>query len=137
MKPCCRLIAAAVATVLLAGPAFAQRTTESLSDAALQNELYRLGSYRSPEGKLRGYRGRVRSSDFEIEKQMQQLDKQRMADDQRQYNLILDELARHDTARHVAKQQAERDRYNASADRVSRYVRDYLGQGAAEVGPSA
>ena len=88
----------ALIAALAITPAFAQNPS-TLSDDAIQNELYRLGSYRNPEGRHFGYRGRVRSSDYEVEIQMQQLDKQRMEDDQRQYNLLLDELGRRHTER--------------------------------------
>lgn len=114
MDPRCFTGLIALIAALAITPAFAQNPS-TLSDDAIQNELYRLGSYRNPEGRHFGYRGRVRSSDYEVEMQMQQLDKQRMEDDQRQYNLLLDELNRRDGERQKAKWQAQLDAIDARA----------------------
>ena len=114
MDPRCFTGLIALIAALAITPAFAQNAS-TLSDDAIQNELYRLGSYRNPEGRHFGYRGRVRSSDYEVEMQMQQLDKQRMEDDQRQYNLLLDELNRRDGERQKAKWQAQLDAIDARA----------------------
>lgn len=63
----------------LAASAFAQ---DEGRDEALRQEQDRLAGHQvSGHPKRRGYRGRVTASDYELEFQMQQLDKQRQADD--------------------------------------------------------
>jgi len=90
--------------LILCAPALAQD-----SDEYLERRLDELGQRTYPNQKLRGYRGRVTSPDYNVEFQMQQLDKQRAADDQREAGAILEELSRRGRARSRAKMQAEQN----------------------------
>ena len=110
----------AVLALILATPAFAQ------SDDALQAEMDRLMGHQIPQSKFRGYRGRVPASDYQLEFQMQQLDKQQKADDMTRYNQLLEEQSRRSGESYKGARQAERDRREASSQESSQRIRGYL-----------
>ncbi len=110
----------AVLAIILASPAFAQ------SDDALQAEMDRLMGHQIPQSKFRGYRDRVTASDYQLEHQMQQLDKQQKADDMTRYNQLLEEQSRRSGERSKVARQAESDRREASSQESSQRIRSHL-----------
>lgn len=99
-------LAATIAALMLALPAFAQDYSQ-MSDETLLREQERLLSFRHSNDPGKGYDERITSSDYEVEFQMQQMDKAREREHQARYNMIEDELGRRGHARFKAAQARE------------------------------
>ena len=113
MDPRCFTGLIALIAALAITPAFAQDVS-SLSDEGLRQELDRVSSHRYSNAQRRGYRNRVTASDYELEFQMQQIDKRMAEDDRATANLISEEIGRRDAAREQAR------RAQAAAEREAR-----------------
>ena len=113
VNPRCFAGLIALIAALAVAPAFAQDES-SLSDEGLRQKLDRVSSHRYSNAQRRGYRNRVTASDYELEFQMQQIDKRMAEDDHARANLITQEMGRRNAAREQAK------RAHAAAEREAR-----------------
>ena len=115
------------AFLFLALPAFAQDTSQ-FSDEVLLREQERLLSHRWSNDPGKGYDGRITSSDYEVEFQMQQMDKAREREHHARYNMIEDELGRRGRARAEAAQKREAEERQANADASHNRIMGYIAE---------
>lgn len=118
---------AILASLFLALPALAQDTSQ-FSDEILLREQARLLSHRWSNDPGKGYDGRITSSDYEVEFQMQQMDKAREREHHARYNMIEDELRLRAQARAKAAQEREAEERQANADASHNKIMGYIAE---------
>ena len=105
---------------------FSALAQDAMSAEAIEERINELSSRQYSDIQRRGYRERVTASDYELEFQMQQLDKQRAADDRREQDRLTRELGRRQTAREQAQRAAERERWEAQGEASHQQIMGWI-----------
>lgn len=123
------------AALMLALPASAQDYSQ-MSDETLLREQERLLSFGYSNDPGKGYDERITSSDYEVEFQMQQMDKAREREHQARYNMIEDELLHRGQMRGLAQQKRELEERQANADANHNAIMAYIAEQNRQVAES-
>ena len=97
-----------------------------MSDDALALELDRLSTHRYSNSQRRGYRDRVTASDYELEFQMQQIDKRAAEDNYAQQRMLRGILQNRQAVRDADKQAQRIADYEASGQEARQHFRGWL-----------